>query len=99
VNLSSTGRQPPYVVLPCASISAKLIHGLAQTAKQLKCIPFPNFESDNDVAMSDASSESDFVTTTSEAYHTRLASNASTSSSDSSASSDSIDGALAFFMP
>jgi len=62
------------------------------TAKQLKCIPFPNYEPDNDVAMSDASSESDFLatTTTGDAYHTRLASDASISSSDSSASTDSI---------
>lgn len=51
--------------------------------KQPKCIPFPNYESDHDVAMSDASSEFDPVTTASDAYHTRLSSNASTSSSDS----------------
>ncbi|TFK44552.1 hypothetical protein BDQ12DRAFT_673199 [Crucibulum laeve] len=46
--------------------------------KQLKLIPFPNFEQDNDVAMMDA--EPLFP----EIHHTRISSNASSSSSDAS---------------
>jgi len=54
----------------------------APYAKQLKCIPFPHYEPDNDVAMSDASSDSDgLLSAGSELYHTRLPSNASSVSS------------------
>ncbi|KAF9227297.1 hypothetical protein BS17DRAFT_775252 [Gyrodon lividus] len=51
-----------------------------QAAKQLKMVPFPGCEPDNDVAMSDSSS-SDSEHFFSESHHTRLESTASTSSS------------------
>jgi len=65
----------------------------APYAKQLKCIPFPHYEPDNDVAMSDASSDSDgLLSAGSELYHTRLPSNASSvSSADSFAAFDTPD--------
>lgn len=53
-----------------------------QSAKQLKMVPFPNYEPDADVAMSDSSS-SDVEAYYPETHHTRLASNTSTSSSSS----------------
>lgn len=81
---------------PCASIRSLNTSNALQTTKQLKCIPFPNYEPDNDVPMSDTSSESDLVINTTGLFHTRLVSNASTSSSVSSASSDSISGTFVF---
>lgn len=54
-----------------------------QFAKQLKSIPFPGFEMDVDVAMSDASSDFGSALNSPEAYHSRLASNVSTNSSGS----------------
>ncbi|KZP34305.1 hypothetical protein FIBSPDRAFT_906428 [Athelia psychrophila] len=55
----------------------------APFAKQLKSIPFPGFEMDVDVAMSDASSDFGSALNSPEAYHSRLASNVSTNSSGS----------------
>lgn len=51
-----------------------------QTVKQLKLVPFPGYEPDHDVAMSDSSS-SDSEQFFSENHHTRLVSTASTASS------------------
>ncbi|KAI9569710.1 hypothetical protein HD554DRAFT_2090262 [Boletus coccyginus] len=51
-----------------------------QTVKQLKLVPFPAYEPDHDVAMSDSSS-SDSEQFFPENHHTRLVSIASTSSS------------------
>ncbi|KIJ67840.1 hypothetical protein HYDPIDRAFT_173592 [Hydnomerulius pinastri MD-312] len=60
-----------------------------QAVKQLKMVPFPGYEADNDVAMSDSSS-SDSELFFPENHHTRLVSTASTSSS-SSGSFDAVD--------
>ncbi|OJA17469.1 hypothetical protein AZE42_03922 [Rhizopogon vesiculosus] len=60
-----------------------------QVAKQLKMVPFPNYEPDTDVAMSDSPS-SDLEPFFPETHHTRLHSTAS-SSSGSSGFSDGID--------
>ncbi|KAG7446456.1 uncharacterized protein BT62DRAFT_931889 [Guyanagaster necrorhizus] len=46
-----------------------------QEAKQLKCVPFPHCEPDNDVAMSDAEPLYS-------SHHMRASSNASSASSD-----------------
>ncbi|KAF8134630.1 hypothetical protein EV363DRAFT_1324148 [Boletus edulis] len=55
-----------------------------QTVKQLKLVPFPGYEPDHDVAMSDSSS-SDSEQFFPENHHTRLVSTASTASSLSEA--------------
>lgn len=60
-----------------------------QVAKQMKMVPFPNYEPDVDVAMSESPS-SDAVSFFPENNHTRLHSTASSSSS-SSLYSDGID--------
>ncbi|KAG2150411.1 hypothetical protein DEU56DRAFT_779806 [Suillus clintonianus] len=60
-----------------------------QVAKQLKMVPFPNYEPDADVAMSESPS-SDAVSFFPENNHTRLHSTAS-SSSGSSLYSEAID--------
>jgi hypothetical protein len=60
-----------------------------QVAKQMKMVPFPNYEPDADVAMSESPS-SDAVSFFPENNHTRLHSTASSSSS-SSLYSDGID--------
>ncbi|KAG8213986.1 hypothetical protein J3R82DRAFT_10736 [Butyriboletus roseoflavus] len=58
-----------------------------QTVKQLKLVPFPGYEPDHDVAMSDSSDSEQFFP---ENHHTRLVSTASTSSS-SFGSSEAVD--------
>ena len=60
-----------------------------QTAKQLKLIPFPGYEPDHDIAMSDSSS-SDSEQFFPENHHARLVSTTSTSSSSFSPS-DAVD--------
>jgi hypothetical protein len=55
-----------------------------QAAKQLKLVPFPGYEPETDVAMSDSSS-SDSDPFFPESHHTRLVSTTSTSSSSFSA--------------
>ena len=68
---------PPYIFTAC------------QTVKQLKLVPFPGYQPDHDVAMSDSSS-SDSEQFFPENHHTRLVSTASTSSS-SFGSSEAVD--------
>jgi hypothetical protein len=52
-------------------------------SKQLRLFPFPSYQADTDVAMSDALSDvSSLEPITSEQHHMRLNSGASTSSSD-----------------
>ncbi|KAA1471879.1 hypothetical protein DENSPDRAFT_143240 [Dentipellis sp. KUC8613] len=68
---------------------ADAVEASTRTAKQLRlAVPFPayQYESDNDVLMSDAS-EPELMST--EHYHYRLDSSASTASSESSADSSS----------
>jgi len=66
-----------------------------QVSKQQKMIPFPAYEPDYDVAMSDSSSDADMYTLA-DNHHVRLSSSASTTSA-SSASSDGIDFASPLF--
>ncbi|KAG2111290.1 uncharacterized protein F5147DRAFT_573724 [Suillus discolor] len=61
-----------------------------QVAKQLKMVPFPNYEPDADALMSESPSHDDVVSFFPENYHSRLHSTAS-SSSGSSLYSDAID--------
>ncbi|KAL4073850.1 hypothetical protein J3A83DRAFT_4357781 [Scleroderma citrinum] len=63
-----------------------------QVAKQLKLVPFPGYEPDNDVAMSDSPS-SDLDLFFPESHHSRLVSTVSTASSSSVSSSlfDAVD--------
>ena len=65
-----------YILTPASQENIDVRNKL-QNTKQLKCIPFPHYTPDDDVAMSDASSETSPID---EAYHTRLSSNASSSS-------------------
>ena len=52
-------------------------------SKQLRLVPFPSYQADTDVAMSDALSDvSSLEPVASEQHHMRLNSGASTSSSD-----------------
>lgn len=52
-------------------------------SKQLRLVPFPSFQADTDVAMSDALSDvSSLEPVSSEQHHMRLNSGASTASSD-----------------
>ncbi|KAL4078331.1 hypothetical protein V8B97DRAFT_2003554 [Scleroderma yunnanense] len=62
-----------------------------QVAKQLKLVPFPGYEPDNDVAMSDSPSDLDLFFP--ESHHSRLVSTVSTASSSSVSSSlfDAVD--------
>lgn len=71
----SPGFLYPHIMISC------------QTAKQLKLVPFPGYEPDHDVAMSDSSDSEQFFP---ENHHTRLVSTASTSSS-SFGSSEAVD--------
>ncbi|KAI6157848.1 hypothetical protein BKA82DRAFT_1006936 [Pisolithus tinctorius] len=61
-----------------------------QAAKQLKLVPFPGFEPDSDVPMSDSPS-SDLDLFFPENHHSRLVSTASSSSSVSSGLYDAVD--------
>jgi hypothetical protein len=57
--------------------------GPSHQSKQLRLVPFPSYQADTDVAMSDALSDvSPLEPVTSEQHHMRLNSGASTASSD-----------------
>jgi len=75
--------------LPTSRLPAPHVFTARQTVKQLKLVPFPGYEPDHDVAMSDSSS-SDSEQFFPENHHTRLVSTASTSSS-SFGSSEAVD--------
>lgn len=53
---------------------------LSPQTKQLKLVPFPTYEPDNDVCMSDASSDQDLLTV--DPHHGRFNSTSSAVSSD-----------------
>ncbi|KIM69726.1 hypothetical protein SCLCIDRAFT_722522 [Scleroderma citrinum Foug A] len=73
-------------------LDTELSNDCIQVAKQLKLVPFPGYEADTDVAMSDSPS-SDLDLFFPENHHSRLVSTASTASSSSLSSSlfDAVD--------
>lgn len=85
-------------VCPSPDLLCLRISITCQTAKQLKLVPFPGYEPDHDVAMSDSSS-SDTEQFSPESHHARLVSTTSTASSLSEAVDYSSRKFLYFLLP